>query len=480
MSIRMTLRVAAVAVLALGAACDGGSTGPREAQEPVVVRVSVSPHDPSVEAGRTVQFQAAAQMSDGSSRAATVTYTATGGTVTASGLFTAPAAAGVYRVIAAAEGGTLADTATVTVTAGPVQRTLARLDLTPPTATVAAGAGVQFQTVGVYSDGSSGAVAVAYAATGGTVTAAGAYTAPQTAGTFRVVATLQGGTLADTSVVTVTAAPAPPPPTQPGNYTRVVGDDWRGYASKAQLQAADYFWWFSSHEQMFGSVYGYVDLVPDATFGQVVRITQPQQLSGSDGATPRLLKRLPAPMDRMWFRWRMKFSPGWTTVGPGPSGAANAYKIAFWTWANHDARGGLEFSNTNQYILGWSAKDRASGQTIQYSETTLPGSQDFGSATTEWSDGEWYEFVVYYERTTATTGSQRWWRRRLTSNGQIVNNPWVFRGIGISGATLPQVGEVELGANKNKTTAQAQHIYWGPWEVVDGTKFPNPWGMPNL
>ena len=48
-----------------------------------------------------------------------------------------------------------------------------------------------------------------YSATGGTITTGGLYTAGSTAGTFRVIAAQQGGTLADTAAVTITA----PPPT---------------------------------------------------------------------------------------------------------------------------------------------------------------------------------------------------------------------------------------------------------------------------
>jgi hypothetical protein len=54
------------------------------------------------------------------------------------------------------------------------------------------------------SDGSTVTPAVTYAATGGTISAGGLYTAGTTAGTFRVIATQQGGSLADTAAVTIT------------------------------------------------------------------------------------------------------------------------------------------------------------------------------------------------------------------------------------------------------------------------------------
>ncbi len=91
--------------------------------------------------------------------------------------------------------------ATVTVSAA----TLQTLVLTPPTATVNTAATQQFAVAGTWSDGATTAPAVTFSATGGTISAAGLYTAGATPGTFRAIATHQGGTLADTSSITVTA-----------------------------------------------------------------------------------------------------------------------------------------------------------------------------------------------------------------------------------------------------------------------------------
>ncbi len=51
----------------------------------------------------------------------------------------------------------------------------------------------QFSAVGRMSDGSTAGVSVTWSATGGTMSGAGLYTAGSTAGTFRVIATQQGG-----------------------------------------------------------------------------------------------------------------------------------------------------------------------------------------------------------------------------------------------------------------------------------------------
>jgi hypothetical protein len=80
---------------------------------------------------------------------------------------------------------------------------LAQVTLVPSTATLAPATTRQFLAYGRTTTGDSVAVSVVFAATGGTVTQGGLYTAGSSAGTFRVIAS--EGLLADTSVVTVSA-----------------------------------------------------------------------------------------------------------------------------------------------------------------------------------------------------------------------------------------------------------------------------------
>ena len=84
-----------------------------------VVQIVVAPAAATVPAGGTQQFTAWAVRNTGDSVAAAVTYTATGGTITSGGLYTAGQTAGSYRVIARQTNGTLADTAAITIPAGP-------------------------------------------------------------------------------------------------------------------------------------------------------------------------------------------------------------------------------------------------------------------------------------------------------------------------------------------------------------------------
>jgi hypothetical protein len=181
--------------------------------------LTMTPPSVTLNAGQTQQFSVAGSWSNGTSSAPPVTYSATGGTISATGLYTAPSTAGTYRVIAAHTGGTLRDTSDITVQAAPL--TLTSLTINPASVTVSAGQTQQFAVAGTWSNGSSSTPSHTYSATGGTVSAGGLYTAPSTAGTYLVIAAHSGGTLRDTSVVTVQAGvTAPPPPPPSGGFAQ--------------------------------------------------------------------------------------------------------------------------------------------------------------------------------------------------------------------------------------------------------------------
>lgn len=83
---------------------------------PTLIGVTVTPATATVAAGGTVQFAATGRLSNGSTQPVNVTWAATGGVVSGSGLFTAGALIGIFQVIATGPSG-FADTASVTVTA---------------------------------------------------------------------------------------------------------------------------------------------------------------------------------------------------------------------------------------------------------------------------------------------------------------------------------------------------------------------------
>lgn len=114
----------AASLLVVAASCEGWCPGRKPAQfaQELVARsleaVIVTPTSASLAVGETQPFSVTGLMSDGTVASVTVDWSATGGTVSATGLYTAGAAVGTFRVIAVEHGGTRADTSAVTVTPG--------------------------------------------------------------------------------------------------------------------------------------------------------------------------------------------------------------------------------------------------------------------------------------------------------------------------------------------------------------------------
>jgi hypothetical protein len=81
---------------------------------PILEQVTLVPASATLAPSTTRQFAAYGRLQGGDSVAVNVVFTATGGSITAGGLFTAGSTAGSYRVIASSNG--LADTSSVTVT----------------------------------------------------------------------------------------------------------------------------------------------------------------------------------------------------------------------------------------------------------------------------------------------------------------------------------------------------------------------------
>ena len=157
---------------------------------PTLTGVELTPASVSLTTGATQQFTTVGRMSDGSTSAVSVTYSETGGSITAGGLYTAGSTAGTFRVIAVRQGDTKADTSSVTITVP--APTLAAVEVTPASASLAAGETQQFTALGRMSDGSATSVAVTWSETGGTISGTGLYTAGATGGSFRVIAVQQG------------------------------------------------------------------------------------------------------------------------------------------------------------------------------------------------------------------------------------------------------------------------------------------------
>ena len=161
--------------------------------QPTQVSISVSPGAANIQTGGQQQFTASVF---GTSNTG-VAWKATGGTVTTTGLYTAPSTAGTYTVTAtSAADSTKSASATITVP----QPTQVSISVSPDTANIQTGGQQQF-TASVFGTSNTG---VAWKATGGTVTTTGLYTAPSTAGTYTVTATSSAdSTKSASSTITV-------------------------------------------------------------------------------------------------------------------------------------------------------------------------------------------------------------------------------------------------------------------------------------
>src|ERR1022692_3917586 len=164
------------------------------------VTVSISPVSAILLTGGTQQFTATVT----GSRNTAVTWSATGGTVSFSGLYTAPTTTGTYTVTATSEANSTKSasaTVTVTVTAAPV----VAVSIDPTSAPMLISGTQQFTA---YITGTSN-TAVTWSTTSGTVSTNGLYTAPATAGTYTVTATSVADTTKSASAAVTVTAPSP-------------------------------------------------------------------------------------------------------------------------------------------------------------------------------------------------------------------------------------------------------------------------------
>ena len=128
---------------------------------------------------------------------------ATAGSITSAGVFTAGTVAGTYASTVTATSGTITGNATVIVSAG----TAASITVTPTPVTLAIGATQQFTAV--VRDASNNVLSItpnwSVAASGGTITSTGLFTAGTLAGTYTNTVTASVGSVSGTATVTVSA-----------------------------------------------------------------------------------------------------------------------------------------------------------------------------------------------------------------------------------------------------------------------------------
>jgi len=171
----------------------------------------------------------------------------------------------------------------------------------------------------------------------------------------------------------------------------------------------------------------------------------------------------------MWLRAVIKFSSGFTTYGPVPT-PSYAYKLLGWGWDGTNGRGGIGFTNTNDYTFSWGVES-LTGVNLGFTELT-----GFRKVTTEWTDQAWYDYVIHYEQTSATTTRTSFYLGRDNTVPQLI---YVINGTINAGNTVPPVNRIMLGLNFNSARAadKPQELWYGQWEVVDGSQYTNPFNL---
>ena len=192
---------------------------------------------------------------------------------------------------------------------------------------------------------------------------------------------------------------------------------------------------------------------------------------GGTASHPELWPSLPRPLSTMWLRAKIRFSPGFTTTGV-LTNSSNAYKLLGWGYADSYGSGRVEITNTTQYQLYY-------GTLVSGTSTPSSTANQFaigGNITTEWSDGGWYDYIVEYQNTSATTSVARLW---IAKDGSTPVLRATSTSTSLSGYTMSHIGYVMLGLNFNqiRTATQNEAIWYGQWEVVDGVQHPNPFGL---
>ncbi|MDB4874002.1 MAG: hypothetical protein JWM41_448 [Gemmatimonadetes bacterium] len=167
--------------------------------------IVISPNPQTLAVNATQQFTAVGTDFSGAKVAISPVWTIAtgGGTIGTSGMFTAGTATGTFTATVTATSGGRTATATVIVTPGP----LATIVVTPNPATLAIGAAQQYVAVGKDAGGNVVPFTPTWSvvANGGTISAAGLFTAGSVAGTF--ANTVQASSLGIKGTATVTVTP---------------------------------------------------------------------------------------------------------------------------------------------------------------------------------------------------------------------------------------------------------------------------------
>ncbi len=186
-------------------AVDSDATGAASA------RLLIKPSRASAEVNQPLQFVAYAPGAKRDSiDPTTIVWSATGGSINSTGLFTATGT-GTFKVTAHTRGRFKADTSIVEVL--PAQPAITAVVIDPDSVALATAARHTFIARGILADSGSRDIGVEWTATGGEIDAGGVYVAGALPGRFRAIARNPSTGLADTAPIVIAPADTASAPT---------------------------------------------------------------------------------------------------------------------------------------------------------------------------------------------------------------------------------------------------------------------------
>ncbi len=438
--------------------------------QPSLEGLTVTPETATVGGGLQQLFTAVGRLTDGDLVSVGVTWTATGGSIDAGGLYTAGNTPGTFQVTATHS--TTGMTATATVTIPPA--TLTSVKLSPSSVEIPVYTSVQFSVVGTLSDGSTASVPVTYTATGGTISYSGLYKAGSTTGTYRVIATGAGSTKADTTTVTIVPAPAPPPPTSGGLWR---DETFSTYTSDEHWRSNPYGWqataptWYNQ---------GQIHIDRSVTYDghPTLRYDWPGATATNTWCSSDITReadyKLPTALE-IWIEVAHKFASNFNTNHTSSGGycGVGQYKFllprlkyvahrigglgngtnGYQWWGAHPQTGDETAFGTNCSGIGWNCRlGYGTGQDLY--RANVPGPL--------W-DGQWHIYRIHIKLPAVkgeATGMIEAW-----IDGKLVKRVTGQDFIRWNGDWSNQFEQLSLGSNNNSGTSQTTSNWWGRLRV---------------
>jgi hypothetical protein len=250
----------------------------------------------------------------------------------------------------------------------------------------------------------------------------------------------------------------------------------------------------------------FYDLIADPIFGKVIRYNGGPHLNTRATNMPGRVAlhgvHLGGEYTHVWVRQFIRFSPNFTTTSKTGGQNAASHKIMFLRYRESPARhefvlqgargihhdgGNPGLTKSSEGTLPW---HNVVAINAQYGLTGWPYPDAYPMIKAPVSalprapsgngDGEWYE-VVLHHKTVAERGEFTMYWRRYTLSGAITPGAWKID----ARFTMAKPGQVfrgvtvyTMGVNRNRQWDEEMYIYWGPHEIVDGTRYSNPWKLP--